>query len=65
MENTTSILIITSIGALGLILILRPVMLWYWNINRIEDLLQEQINLLKLIHKEKLSELKDDSEACE
>jgi hypothetical protein len=65
METTASMLIITSILTLGLILILRPVMLWYWKINRIEDLLEEQINLIKLLNKEKLSDLKEDNEAIE
>ncbi|PKL77257.1 MAG: hypothetical protein CVV25_14810 [Ignavibacteriae bacterium HGW-Ignavibacteriae-4] len=59
------ILIITAAISIALFialfLILRQVMLWYWKINRIEDLLQEQVNILRLIHKEKLEEVESES----
>lgn len=53
---TFEILLFTAAITIALFLILRQVMLWYWKINRIEDLLQEQVNILRLIHKEKLEE---------
>ncbi|MBK6346576.1 MAG: hypothetical protein IPF68_11705 [Bacteroidales bacterium] len=48
------ILIGSAIVSIALFFILRSVMLWYWKINRIEELLEEQVKIMKLVYKDKL-----------
>ena len=54
----TQTLIIIAVITVILWFAFRPVFLWYWKINNMESLLQEQLDFLKQSHKETIEKLK-------
>jgi len=61
MEDSVFLLIIAVIS-IAVWLIMRPIMLWYFKINEIEELLLEQVKILRIVHSEKLKEKEEERE---